>query len=142
MPTQAAIGHGTKFELGDGADPEVFTEIAEIFDFTPPNETTDTIDATNFQSPNRYREFIMGLTDPGEISFEMNFVPGSTSETKILAAKASQTAKTGRITFPNDWTWTFDVLITGYEPAVPADDKMTATVTGKVSGSVVRAAGA
>jgi hypothetical protein len=140
--SDAAIGYGSKFELGNGADPEVLTEIAEVFDITPPNESTDTIDVTHMQSPDAMREFIMGLTDPGEISFELNFVPGSTSETAILAARASRQKRGGVITIPNGWTWSFDMLVTGYEPAVPNEDKMTATVTGKVTGGVVRAAGA
>lgn len=141
MATSAAIGYGSKFELGNGATPEVYAEIAEVFEITPPSESTDTIDASHMKSPGAMREFIQGLTDPGEASFEMNFVPGSVSETAILAARAARAARGCRITFPNGANWSFSGLVTGYEPAVPNDDKMTATVTFKVSGSVVRAAG-
>jgi hypothetical protein len=141
MPTAATIGHGSSFALGDGAQPEVFTTIAEVYDITPPSETSDVIDATHMSSPGNMREFIMGLTDPGEASFEMNFIPGSASETAILAWRAGRVSKNCRITFPNGWRWTFLALCTGYEPALPADDKMTATVTAKVTGTVTRVAG-
>lgn len=141
--TTARIGYGTTFDLGNGATPtEVMLEIAEVFDITPPSESTDVVDATHMGSPNAMREFIMGLTDPGEASFEMNFLAGSPSEVAILAARAARAARTCVITFPNRATWTFKGLITGYEAAIPNEDKMTATVTIKVSGSVVRAAGA
>lgn len=138
MATAASIGNGAQFQI-ESAIPGTFTAISEVFDITPPNETTDVIDATHFGSDGR--EFIMGLSDPGETSFEMNFVPGSASETLLLTAKASRTAKQFRIVFPNDYTWTFSGLVTGYEPSMPNDDKMTCTVTIKVTGSVTRAAG-
>lgn len=139
MPaTQAMIGHGTLFEVHNGAAPGAFVEIAEVNDITPPSETTDVIDATHMQSPNKIREFISGMTDPGEASFDMNFVPGSPSEDLILAWRDGGRRQC-RITFPNGATWTFDGLCTGYEPAVPTDDKMTATVTVKVTGVTARA---
>lgn len=138
MATAASTGLGTIFKLHNGGTPGALEEIAEVFDLTPPNDQDETIDVTHFGSA--AREFIFGLTDFGECSFEMNFVPGSASETKILAAKASKAAREAEITFPNGATWTFDGLVTGYEPAVPVDDRMTATVTIKVSGAVVREA--
>ena len=137
MSTQASIGNGAQFQI-ESATPGTYTALAEVFDITPPNEVTDVIDASHMGSPDR--EFVMGLTDPGETSFEMNFVPGSTSEGLILAAKAERKAKNFRIVFPNAATWTFAGLLTGYEPAVPNDDKMTATVTIKVTGAVLREA--
>lgn len=139
MTTQAAIGNGTQFQI-EGATANTFDTIAEVFDISPPNETTDVIDATTFGSADGMREYILGLTDPGECSFEMNFVPGSASEQKILTVKAARAAKKFRIVFPNLATWTFSGLLTGYEPAVPNDDKMTATVTIKLTGSVLREA--
>jgi len=138
MATAASIGNGAQFQI-ESVTPGTFTAISEVFDITPPNETADVIDVTNLQSTQR--EFILGLTDPGETSFEMNFVPGSASETLLLAAKASRTSKQFRIVFPNLYTWTFGGLVTGYEPSMPNDDKMTCTVTIKVTGSVTRAAG-
>ena len=135
MATAASIGNGAQFQI-ESAAPNTYTAVAEVYDITPPNETTDIIDASHMASTDR--EFIMGLTDPGECSFEMNFVPGSTSETLILAAKAARAAKNFRIVFPNLATWTFAGLLTGYEPAMPNDDKMTCTVTIKVTGAVLR----
>jgi len=136
MTTEASIGLGTIFKLHNGGTPGALVAIAEVFDLTPPNEQADTIDVTHFGSA--AREFIFGLTDFGECSFEMNFVPGSDSEDAILDAKASKASRQCEVTFPNAAVWTFNGLVIGYEPAVPVDDKMTATVTVKVTGSVVR----
>lgn len=134
--TQASIGYGSFFHISED-NGSTWIELAEVYDITPPNDTVDEIDATHMQSPNRTREFIPGLIDPGEASFEMNFVPGSASDLKIAALKVAGARVKCRITFPNAVTWVFSGWVSGYEPAVPTDDKMTATVTWRVTGSTV-----
>jgi hypothetical protein len=134
MPdTQALIGHGMTFEYADAATPTSFTYLAEIYDITPPSSTIDQLDVTHMQSPDRNREFIPGLSDPGEFSFEMNYVPGSTSDASLRAAKGKR--KWCRVTFPNGRQLLFFASLQTYEPAAPTDDKMTASVSFKVSGN-------
>jgi len=132
--TTARIGYGSKFAVSTN-DGGAYTDIGEVFNITPPSDSFDMVDATHMQSPNRDREFIIGLNDPGEASFDMNFVPGSASDVLIRAVKAARLSVLCRVTFPNGATWTFTGLLMNYEPAVPNEDKMTATVTFKVSGS-------
>lgn len=133
MPdTKALIGHGITFEMAPAATPTSFTYLAEIFDLTPPSDSIDQIDATHMQSPNKTREFISGLSDPGELSFSMNYVPGSASDLALRAAKGAR--KWCRVTFPNGCQLLFFSELQSYEPNAPTDDKMTADVTFKVSG--------
>lgn len=136
MPTAASIGHGSTFAVStDGGT--TYVPLAEVINITPPSDTIDVIDATSMDSANATREFILGLNDPGECSLEMNFVPGSTADDKIQDIRDARAVVKCRITFPNAVTWTFDGILTAYEPDIPADDKMTATVTFKVTGSYV-----
>lgn len=138
MPaTAAAIGYGSKFAISLALSPPSWEEVAEVVDITPPSDSIDVIDATHMQSPNGTREFIIGLNDPGEASFEMNFVPGSDADELIQDVRAARAPVLCRITFPNGVTWTFSGILTGYEPAVPNEDKMSATCTFKVTGSYV-----
>lgn len=136
MTTDASIGYGSKFAIStdDGVN---FTDLGEVSNITPPSDSIDVIDATHMQSPNATREFILGLNDPGTASFDMNFVPGSASDDLIQDVRAAREPVKCKITFPNNVTWTFDGVLTGYEPAVPNEDKMTATVSFKVTGSYV-----
>lgn len=135
--TEAMIGYGSKFAIGDGASPETFDDVAEVFNITPPSDNIDVIDATHMQSPDATREFILGLRDPGECSFEINFIPGGDGDTAIQDWRDARERRTCRVTYPNGVTWTFSGLLTGYEPTAPTDDKMTATVTIKVTSSYV-----
>jgi hypothetical protein len=141
MPaSSSSIGYGSVFEIVSDTSPDVYVALAEVKSITPPSIDVDQVEVTHMQSPNRYREFISGLLDGGECSFEMNFVPGSTSDDRLfellnLATGVSR-RRACRISYPNGVTWAFDAEVTGYEPDVPFDDVMTATVTLKVSGTI------
>lgn len=133
--TSARIGYGTLYEIWDaGAAPAAFVEVAEVINVTPGEATADRIDATHMQSPGRRREYISGLIDNGEASFEINWIPGSPTDELIRGLLASGAVVQHRITFNNDVTVTFDAAVTGFSKAIPIDDRMTATVTVAVSG--------
>ena len=141
MPASNAIlGYGSVFEIVSDSSPDAYVPMAEVKSITPPSADVDQVEVTHMQSPGRYREFISGLIDGGEVSFELNFIPGNPSDARIfellnLPAGVSR-RRSCRISFPTGRTWTFDAEVTGYEPEVPFDDAMTATVTLKVSGPV------
>lgn len=142
VPSNALLGYGSIFSIISDASPASYVEVAEVTNITPPSANIDQIDVTHMQSPNRYREFISGLIDGGEASFDMNFVPGSTSDDRLfelltLPVGASR-RRSCKITYPNGHNWIFDAELVGYEPTIPTDDKMSATVTFKVSGSLTR----
>lgn len=139
--SDAMIGYGSYFHISQDSGSS-WIEIAEVFDITPPSDTVDQVDVTHMQSPNRRREFISGLSDPGSASFEMNMIPGSASDLKIQEIRGTGEQVLCRITFPNAVTWQFTGQIESYEPAIPNEDKMTASVSFKVSGSTVATAAA
>ena len=143
MPaSEAMLGYGSVFEVANENSPNDFTAMAEVTNITPPHADVDQVDVTHMQSPNRYREFIDGLIDAGECSFDINFVPGNATDDRLFELLGLPTGVTNarncRISFPNGTTWSFLGTLTGYEPDVPTDDKMTATVTFKVSGPISR----
>ncbi|WP_226578893.1 phage tail tube protein [Acuticoccus sediminis] len=139
MTTNAAIGYGTLFGISDDGGTSYDT-LAEVTSVTPPGSSVDIIDATHMLSPDKVREFIEGLKDPGECSLEMNFIPGATTADGIIRGLSG--VQKLQITFPGGFKWQFDGILTGYEPEAPVDDKMTATVTFKVTSSVLGVAGA
>lgn len=134
--TAAKIGYGTTYEIWDAGDsPPAFLEIAEVFSVTPGAAVSDRIDATHMQSPGRRREYIAGLIDNGEASFEINWVPGNASDLLIRDLMDSGDVVQHRITFPGGARVTYDASIIGYEKEIPVDDRMTAVITVAVSGA-------
>lgn len=137
MTTNARIGKGTIVRIHNAAvSPPVLTQFGEITSISPPSEVTDTIDATHMQSPGRFREFIYGMSDGGDFSFEANYVPGNADEDSIIAARTEQQTVQCEIEYVNGTTWRFDGIVTGFEPDVPVDDKMTVAITLKVTGAI------
>jgi hypothetical protein len=138
--SNALLGYGSVFQIQTENSPDNYVDIAEVISITPPTFNLDQIDVTHMQSPNRNREFISGLNDPGECSFDVNFIPGNSTDDRMFELLALPTgasrARNCRISYPNGVTWSFLAELTGYEPTVPVDDKMTATVTFKVSGAI------
>jgi hypothetical protein len=140
--SNALLGYGAVVEVSTtGNSPDVLQALDEVTTITPPSSTSDQIDVTHMQSPNRRREFIAGLTDGGEFSCEMNFVPGSNTDDFLFAIINTPVGQSKRrfirLSFPNGVTWFFAGELTGYEAAVPFDDKMTVTATFKVSGDLI-----
>lgn len=141
--TAARIGLGTEFWLDDADGYPV--KLGEIISVTPPNSQTEDVEATHMESPNRRREWIAGLIDDGEGTFEMNYVPGSATDILIRAAQTDGIARSYLIVIPDGatgWEITGDCIVKGYERNVPIDDRMTATLTVRFTGAPSEAAGA
>jgi len=134
MTTEVTIGYATTLELENADSPGDYTQLGEVTNVTPPSDTIDQIDATHMQSPGRRREFISGLIDGGEGSFDLNYVPGSTTDDLINAWISSGDTRNLKITYPNHVTETFPAIPTGYTRNVPVDDKMSSTLTAKKAG--------
>ncbi|QUS40575.1 phage tail protein [Tardiphaga alba] len=132
MATEARIGYGTLFKSGSP-----LVTLAEVTSITPPGMSRDSVDASHEQSPGAWREFIAGMKDGGEVSLELNFVPGGTAAASMMAEfdlDGPDAAIQRVIEFPDGSTFSFTGILTGFEPDSPLDDKMTASSTFKVSG--------
>lgn len=137
MATGARIGYGTLFKSGNGASPEVFATLAEVTNITPPAISRDTSDASHEESPGAWREFIAGLKDGGEISLELNFVPGNSASLALMNEfdlDGPQATKNRQVVFPDGSYFAFAAILTAFEPDAPIDDKMTASATYKITG--------
>jgi len=130
--TESRIGYGLALEIALASAPTVFTYIAETFDATPPTMADDNHEATHFQSPNRMKEYIPGFSDGGVASFEMNYVPGSATDVFLNSLRGVPII--ARLTYANGIQVLFNALRESYEPAIPNDDKMTASLGLKVTG--------
>lgn len=145
MATEAQIGLGTEFWMDDNALTPVLTKLGEIISVTPPNPQTAEVEATHMGSPDRRREYISGMIEDGEGTFEMNYVPGSATDALIRGAQASGLTKGYKIVIP-DGTGTWEIegecIVRGYERNIPIDDRMTATLTVRFTGASTESAGA
>lgn len=148
-------GMGTTLEIAftPGAAGSDFDPVAEILNPSGWGGGQDSIDFTHAGSQYGAREYKPGPKEGGEITFEVNFIPNNVShifgdldtfalledfDTATAAVKSEN--RNFRISFPPVVTGntgakcTFLGHITNVEGQAPHDDKVSATVTVKVSG--------
>lgn len=125
----ATIGYGALFGIFNGT---TYVAVAELLKVTPPQYSRDAVETTHMQSTGRYREFIPGMLNGGEVTLEISFTPSAADV--ILAALENNSLGSFRITHQSGITVTFSAVPTNYNPGLTIDDRNTASVTLKVSG--------
>lgn len=135
----AKIAYGSTLEVETSPGSGTYTTIAEIKSVSKPNASVDDVEVTHMTSPNLAKEFIAGLTDYGDIQFDINWIPGSATDTFLEAWRASGLNRSTRITYPGSIKDTFPAYMKGYEAgAAGPGDVLAGTLTLKVAGAVVR----
>lgn len=139
--TDALIGAGATFGRGDGASPEGFTSIAEVTSIGGPALGLGSVEATHLTSPNKWKEYIPGMLEGGEVTLELNFLPGNATQSDtsggLLNDMRTRAINNYQIAFPDSPStqWIVPAFVTAFEPTTPVgDEKLAASVTLKVSG--------
>lgn len=128
---------GTQFKR-DSTGGGSFVTIANVSDLSGPSLTREAIDVTAHDSPNQYREFVKGLKDGGEVSLTLNYDPGASTHSDLLADFEEDALRDYQIVAlpgeADEATWEFSALLTALGDAYPIDDRMEREITVKISG--------
>lgn len=132
----ALWGIGTKFMVGDGAEPEQFKAIGEITNISPPGITVDTQDSTTLDSEDGYEEKIPTIIRNGEGTITFNFDPEDEDQKEFLSYLRTRAKKNFRILYPDgDNYFQFSAYVTGYEPGdITPDGLLSVSVTLSATG--------
>lgn len=133
-----AIGaQGIVIERGNGANPEVFTAIGEITRFDGPNGSASIIDVTHLGSTAKEKR--PGLQDNGQVTFDMNLVPGDVGQIGLRDDRASRVERSFRIVLTDEanTALAFAGFVTGFSISGGVDDKVAASAVVEVTGDVV-----
>jgi predicted secreted protein len=135
----AEIGYGITLYVSDAApDTTADNLIAGVMTVTPPSPERDIIDVTTSDSPNMAREFITGMIDYKECTAEMLWTPGDATDVLLRTISLERAPRTYKVVWPQldpDVAITFKAFLVSFERNSPLDDKMTATLTLKVTGA-------
>ncbi|HMA26084.1 MAG: phage tail tube protein [Solirubrobacterales bacterium] len=126
---------GTVLKIDDGTGTNTYDEVAEIVSLNPLDISADDIDVSSHNSPQGWKEFVGGLKDGGTVSCEINFDPALHGDLIDLIG----VTRAMLVVFPADAddaeVW-FDGYINGLTGEAPHDDKLSGTLSLKVSGPV------
>ena len=136
--SNAFWAYGSKFQLGDGEASETFTDVAEVIDITPPNMSKDSIDVSNQDSTDGFREKIPGWKDGGEVTFTMNWLPTNATQdetTGLWSHYIDDENHNYKIILPDTLvTISFTGHITSFNPDLPNEEQGQLEVTIAISG--------
>lgn len=130
--SEGTHGHGTTL-AGTGSAGTV----GNIITITN-TQTRDSIDFSTMESTDKFREFISGMADAGELTLTVNYDGSDSGVANSLNADfQGGTTSQWTVTFPDTSTWVCNGFITNLGHAIPFDDKITQDVTIKLTGKPV-----
>lgn len=133
LASEALIGIGTEFYRWDETSSS-WKQLSEITDVSGPSKAREAVEVTHLNSPDKYKEFIKGLKEAGDVSLSMNF---TRAQYDIMSTDfESENNQNYKIVIPDAERTTieFEGMITELGLAIPVGDKITSDVTIKVSG--------
>lgn len=137
MTTEAFVGN-IFFERGNGASPEVYTRICQVFGISGVGESNELLDATTFCSAGS-REYIAGLADGEEISIECNYEQADTNLLAMISDVKNKITRSVRLVIEDlspDEVISFDAVCMSWVINPAVDNKNTITFGFKITGSV------
>jgi predicted secreted protein len=130
----AIAGVGAQLKRSNMDSVPTFTAIGNITDINGPNMSRGTYDTTQLDTTGGYRTFIGGFRDGGEVVLDMNWEVYGYDD--MLDDFESDDARDYQIVMPDDGATTlaFSAIVTAISMKIPTDEKVSSSVTLKVSG--------
>lgn len=115
-----------------------FVAVANISDVSGPSRSREAIEVTAHDSPDKYREFVKGLKDGGEVEITINYDPGDVTHQALDDDFEEDDLRDYQVVIlpgkDDEHTWQFSGLITDLGDEFPYDNKMERKCTFKISG--------
>lgn len=132
---------GTLLKIGDGASPEVFTNIGQVRDISGPGFAMSVEEATHHGSS--WKEYVPGMLEGGEVSFEILLDTDDATHYQASAASLysdmiNRRKRNFKMVLPdaNTTTFAFAAYVTSFEVGAPVEGLLTASVTLQITGNV------
>jgi len=144
--SEAHTGFGAMLQRGDGQSPENFVTVLGIKSITGPAFTRDTHEVTEQAQTSNFKQYIGGMVDAGELSFDANFLPREPTQNQSVGGflaefdlNSCNSRGNWRITLPEcegeaEGYLELEAIVTGASIQFPMDDLMSFSGTMKVSG--------
>lgn len=116
-----------------------YTTLLNIISITGPNQTRDPIDISTMDSSAKWREFIPGMLDAGELTLELNYDGAADAafggRANTFNAMLTAAVSTWTVQFPDASTWACPGFLTALGHAISFNDKITQSASIKFSGA-------
>ena len=132
----AIEAQGTVLAFSFGGSPTSFTTVPNVTDFSGPGGQASVIDTTNLLSVQK--EKMMGLSDAGQLTFNINFDPDNAVHQQIRQAWVERQVCQFRLTFSDGTptTCVFTGYVLGFQISGGVDAVVKAAVTVEITGAL------
>ncbi len=152
MPIAAATpAINTLLKIATAGSPQVYNVIANVGDLTGPTMNADVVDVTSHSTNSPWRQKIVCLLNPGEISLPLFFVPSSSGTNTpntpfghngtngLLSIFTSRSLESYSLTFPDAaaTTYYFQGYISNFSQTAPVAGVLTANITFTFTGEPI-----
>lgn len=121
---------------GGAAGAEVFTLIPGLTDVGGPDQSTDEIDVTSYDSPGGRREFILGLIDSGSITGKLNFNAANAVHQDLYDDYVAKTEVNYQLRFSDGEGFDFACLLKEFGFESPLESQVSANLSWRITGDV------
>ncbi len=140
MSSKASPSQGCQLTRGNGVSgaSTVYTLIAELTTWSGPNETAKQVDVTSLDST--HKEYIGGLVDGGEVSFDMQFVGSDAQQQGLRADMVARTKRDFKLTLNDQISSTptiivFTAVVVSFGMKGSVDNSVMASCALKMTGA-------
>lgn len=124
---------GSTLARGTGSgSPETFETVLGIQDIKLPSPSSTEIDTTDLAST--AKEFLLGLSDFGEVSFNGKFLPTSAVQQQLIADQLARDLHNWKVTMSDGTTCEFSATVKMLDFTGAVDDIYKWTITLRCSG--------
>lgn len=128
----------------DPAGGVAYVALGQVKDISGPGISRGTIDTTDHDSTDGWREFLGGLVDGGEVTFTIGLDRGNAQHAALWTSLSSDTCTppTWQLTLnvcSGTAVWTWAGFLTNFTGGAPVEGENTVDVTVKVTGKATLA---
>lgn len=136
MTTNAIRAQGISLKRETVGSPQTFAAIGEVTGFQGPSGAVSIIDASHFDS--NYVEKIAGLIDEGQITLDVNFVPGAAQQQGLMADRRNRVLRNFTLTLTDSGATvlSFSAYVTQFGIGGQVNDKVSGQIVLEISGAV------
>jgi len=113
--------------------------VAEVVGFNGPTGSANVIDVSHLGST--AREKLIGLRDEGQVTLDVNFLPGTTAQDYLRSCRATRTMRKGVIQLNDNTTEAartkiiFDAYVSGFSISGAVDQVVKGAITLEINGA-------
>lgn len=136
--SNAISGYGSLLKRGDGATPEVFSNVGEVRSISGPSMEVSEEEVTTHASAaaGAFREFIATLIDAGQMEFEINYVPSDSTHVGLRSDLLGRVKRNFKLVLPgNIETISFTAFVKQAPYEFPTDGVIKQKVTLRITGA-------